>query len=56
MEKKQGMNFCSGSAKSLHKRSIEELFIYPYFMEEFRSDLIKDYLNQLNTDNTLIMI
>jgi hypothetical protein len=23
MEKKQGMNFCSGTAKCLHKRSME---------------------------------
>lgn len=31
-EKKQGMSFCSGLAKTMHSRKIDELLIYPYFM------------------------
>lgn len=56
LEKKQGMSYSSSLAKSLHKRSIEELFVFPYLMEEFRPQLIKDYVNQLGTDNLLTMI
>ena len=39
------MSYCSNLAKSLHKRKIEEVLIYPYFMEQFRPDLINAYLN-----------
>lgn len=46
-EKKQGMNFCSGVVRNLHRRKVEEVFVYPYLMEEFRPDLIKDYIKQL---------
>jgi hypothetical protein len=44
MDKKQGMNFCSGMAKNLHKRKVEEIYIYPYLMEEFKPELIKSYV------------
>jgi insulysin len=56
LEKKQGMSFCSNIAKALHKRKVEETFIYPYLMEEFKPDLIKAYLEQLTNDNLLVMI
>lgn len=56
LEKKQGMSYSSNLAKSLHKRSIEELFLFPYLMEEFKPQLIKDYVNQLGTDKLLTMI
>lgn len=54
LQKSQGMNYCSKIAKNLHKRTMEEVLIYPYLMEEFRPDLIKKYLEQLRTDNLLV--
>ena len=32
-EKRQGMQHTSGLAKKLHKRKIEEVLVYPYFMK-----------------------
>lgn len=54
MQKAQGMSYCSSLAKHLHRRTIEEVLVYPYFMEEFKPSLIKDYLGQLRTDNLII--
>jgi secreted Zn-dependent insulinase-like peptidase len=53
LQKTQGMNYCSKLAKSLHRRKMEEVLIYPYLMDEFRPDLIKQYLQQLGTENLL---
>jgi secreted Zn-dependent insulinase-like peptidase len=36
LEKKQGMIYVSNLAKNLQKRKIEEIFIYPYLMEDFK--------------------
>jgi insulysin len=54
LEKRQGMNFCSSTAKNMHKREVEEIMIYPYFMEEFRPDLITAYLSELKFDNLIV--
>lgn len=54
MQKTQGMSYCSRLAKHLHKRKIDEVLIYPYYMEEFKPDLIKNYLQQLRTDNLIV--
>lgn len=54
LEKRQGMNFCSSTAKNMHKREVEEIMIYPYFMEEFRPDLIIAYLSELKFDNLIV--
>jgi len=56
LEKKQGMNYCSNLAKNLHTRKLEEVLIYPYFMEEFRPDLINAYLNELTTKNLITYV
>lgn len=40
LEKKQGMNYASSIAKNMHKKSAEDILIFPYLMEEFRPDLI----------------
>lgn len=55
LEKRQGMNFCSGVARSLHRRKVEEVFVYPYLMEEFRPDLIKEYIGQLTCQNLVVL-
>lgn len=45
LERAQGMQFTSGLAKRLQNKKIEEVLAYPYFMKEWRPDLIKEYLN-----------
>jgi hypothetical protein len=50
------MSFCSGLAKHLHKRKIDEVIVYPYLMEEFRPDLINSYLDQLKLDNLAVFV
>jgi secreted Zn-dependent insulinase-like peptidase len=55
LEKKQGMNYCSSIAKNLHKKNLEEILVFPYLMETFRPDLIKEYLNELRFDNLIVM-
>jgi secreted Zn-dependent insulinase-like peptidase len=54
MQKTQGMSYCSRLAKHLHKRSIDEVLVYPYYMEEFKPDLIKNYLQQLRKENLIV--
>ena len=49
------MNYASSIAKNLHKRSAEEILIAPYLMEEFRPDLINQYLMELKSDNLLVI-
>lgn len=56
LEKKQSMGFCSGLAKSMHTQKVEELLIYHYYMEEFKPDLIKQYLDELTPDNLLTIV
>ena len=56
LQKSQGMSYCSRLAKLMHKREIEELLIYPYLMEEFKPDLIENYLNELKYDNLAIIL
>ena len=51
MQKAQGMNYSCKLAKLMHKRKTEELIIYPYYMEQFRPQLITDYLLQLRSHN-----
>lgn len=50
------MSYCSSVAKNLHSRKIEEVLIYPYFMEEFRPELINSYLNQLTQKNLITYV
>lgn len=50
------MSFCSNLAKHLHKRKIDEVLVYPYFMEEFKPDTINAYLNQLSTENLIVYV
>lgn len=54
LQKTQGMNYCSRIAKNLHKRKMEEVLVFPYLMEEYRPELINNYLQQLRTDNLII--
>jgi insulysin len=56
MTRSQGMSFCSKLAKLLHQRKMEELIIYPYLMEEFKPELINDYLGQLRLDNLVVIL
>lgn len=56
LEKTQGMNFTSGLAKRLQNKKIEEVLAYPYFMKEWRPDLIKEYLAEMNKDNLMIFL
>lgn len=53
MEKRQGMSFVSNLAKRMHKKSAEQILYYPYLMEKWTPELIKDYLNQMGTDNLI---
>ena len=45
MDKKKGMSETSKIAKTMHERHIEQLIIYPYLAEEWKPELIKQYLN-----------
>ena len=56
LEKTQGMSFTSGLAKRLKNKKIEEVLAYPYFMKEWRPDLIKEYLAEMNKDNLMIFL
>lgn len=56
LEKRQGMNYCSNIAKNLHRRKLEEVLVYPFFMEEFKPELIRDYIAQIGTDNLSISV
>jgi insulysin len=55
MDKKKGMAEASSLAKHLQERQVEELLVYPYLMDEWRPDLIKEYLNELRLDNLIIL-
>ena len=50
------MNYCSSIAKNLHRRSIEEILVHPYYMEEFRPDLITQYLEELVPNNMIVTV
>lgn len=47
LEKKQGMSWTSGLAKKMQNKKVEEVLVYPYYMKEWRPDLIKDYLKEM---------
>lgn len=51
LAKSEGMSFCARVAKNLHKRKMDEVFIYPYLMDEFHPQTIVDYLSALKHDN-----
>ena len=55
-EKTKGMAFASGLAKRLHDHKIEEVLAYPYFMKEWRPQLIQDYTSQLTRANVMAFI
>ena len=44
MEKSQGMSFVSKLAKRLQNRKVEEVMAYPYFMKEWKQELIVNFL------------
>lgn len=41
------MDYVSELVTELQKNKISEIFIHEYLMEEFKPDLIKEYVNQL---------
>lgn len=45
MDKKKGMMESAKIAKNMHDRKIEEILIYPYLMNEWRPELINEYLS-----------
>lgn len=56
LEKLQGMQYTSGLAKKLQNRKIQQVVAYPFFMKEWRPDLIKGYLNQIAKENLVVFL
>lgn len=55
-ETRKGMSFASGLAKRLHDRSIEEVLAYPYFMKQWKPQLIREYLSHLLNKNMMVFV
>lgn len=55
-EKKQGMMFTSGLARNLQERKMEEILAYPYFMQEWKPEIISQYLNEMTQNNLMIFM
>lgn len=54
MDKKKGMGETSKIAKNLQERKIAEVIVYPYLMEEWKPELINEYLSELKLDNLIV--
>lgn len=47
MEKRQGMGYTSGLAKQMQNKNVEEVLVYPYYMKQWKPELIKEYLSEM---------
>ena len=48
------MSFSSRLASTLHKKHIEEVLAFPFFMKDWKPNLINEFLDELQFHNLMV--
>lgn len=55
MDKKQGANVCAAISKGMHDGPVEEVLVRHYLMEQWKPELIEDYLSHIGLNNLRVV-